>query len=159
MDSPEIYRKFLDKTLHFLSFRPRSEKEVRDNLTKKKAPLEIVDQIITRLKEQRFLDDEEFTRWWIEQRSKFRPRGIRVIKLELKQKGIAREVIDSVIQNSEFRIQNDLDSAKKIVTKKLAKYKDLQKYEIYQKLGGILARKGFDWETIKESIDAIMLND
>jgi regulatory protein len=153
MEPADIYKKYLDSILHFLSFRPRSEKEIRDNLIKKKASQEIIEQIITWLKQQKFLDDEEFTRWWIEQRSKFRPKSMRIIKLELKQKGIAQQVIDGVVEDPESKIQNDLESAKKIVEKKFPKYKGLSKYELYQKLGAVLARKGFNWETIKKSID------
>ena len=50
-------------------------------------------------------------------------------------------------------IQSDLEMAKKLAEKKMPKYKDLPKQEIYQKLGGFLARKGFNWDTIKKAID------
>lgn len=163
--SEEDYQKYLESALHFLSYRQRSEKEVRDNLKKKQAPQEIIERIISWLKEQKFINDEEFTRMWIDQRMRLKPKGMRFIKMELLQKGIAREVIDSVIENAqagtvsqhslgeEFTIQSDLETAKKIVEKRLLKYKGLERHEIYQKLGGYLARKGFDWETIKRSID------
>jgi regulatory protein len=163
----DLYQRYLDSSLHFLSYRPRSEKEVRDNLIKKKAPREIIDQIIEWLKEHRFVNDEEFVRWWVEQRTRFRPRGMRIIKLELKQKGIAQEIIEKIMANGpdqigipngndhrdKYQIVNDLESAKKIVEKKITKYKGLKRYEIYRKLGAYLAGKGFDWETIKKSID------
>ncbi len=152
----DYYQKYLESAIRFLGYRPRSEKEVKDNLLKKKAPTEIIDKIISWLKEQRFLNDEEFAKWWIEQRTTFRPKGIRIVKLELKQKGIGQDIIDKVLQSSELRIQNDDESAKKIVEKKIGKYKDLPKYEIYQKLGAHLARRGFDWDTIKSSIDEVL---
>lgn len=147
------FEKYLNKALHFLSFRPRSEKEIRDKLLSKKAPEEIIERIINSLKEHKFLNDEDFAKWFIEQRLRFRPKGMRIIKMELKQKGISKDIIESVIQNSEFIIQNDLESAKKLVEKKFDKYKDLEKQAIYQKLGAFLARRGFDWGTIKKSID------
>ena len=153
MDSSDLYKKYLDTALHFLSFRPRSEKEVRDNLIKKKAPMEIIEQVITRLKVHRFVNDEEFVRWWIEQRSKFRPKGMRIIKLELKH------IIENAMvpqETDEPSSDNDLVMAKKIVEKKLPKYKGMEKREIYQKLGAYLARKGFDWDTIKKVIDDVL---
>ncbi len=162
MDPQALYKKYLESSLRFLAYRPRSEKEVRDNLTKKKAPSDVIKKIIIWLKEQKFLNDEEFVRWWIEQRSQFRQRGIRIIKLELKQKGIRQELIDIVVQGAEYKAPSDLESAKKIVEKKIAKYRGLDRREIYQKLGAHLARRGFDWETIKKSIDDVIpanLND
>lgn len=156
MDSPDLYQKYLDSALHFLSYRPRSEKEITDNLKKKKAPQTIIDQIISWLKEQRFINDSDFARWWIEQRTLYRPKGIRVIKMELKQKGVGQEIIDAVFQNNESEIMNQDEIARRIVEKKLPKYKSLEKREIYKKLGGHLARKGFDWETIKKSINKVM---
>jgi regulatory protein len=153
------FEKYLNKALHFLSFRPRSEKEVRDSLIKKKAPQEIVERIINSLKEQKFINDEEFARWFIENRLRFRPKSLRIIKLELKQKGIEMDVIDSVIleiQNNDVADVkvNDLDSAKRLVTKRIDKYKGQDKQIIYQKLGAYLARRGFNWDTIKKSIDS-----
>lgn len=151
------FEKFYNKALRFLSFRPRSEKEVRDNLSRKfrKAEFElseinlIIDKVINKLKEQKFLNDEEFAKWWIEQRQTYKPRALWLVKSELKQKGIDLDKI----QNSEISIQDDLIQAKKLVEKKIKKFKNLPKQEIYNKLGRILAQKGFNWEVIKKSID------
>lgn len=155
MDS---FEKFYNKSLRFLSFRPRSEKEIRDYLLKprirldkrKKISEEILDKIVARLKKQKFINDEEFTKWWIEQRLKLRPRAWRVIKMELARKGISQEISEPIIQSLEFRIQNDLELAKKLAEKRIKRYKDLSKREIYQKMGRFLASKGFNYETIKK---------
>lgn len=155
MDS---FEKFYNKSLRFLSFRPRSEKEIRDYLLKprirsdkrKKISKEILDKIVAKLKKKKFINDEEFTKWWIEQRLKLRPRAWRIIKMELARKGISQEISEPIIQSLEFRIQNDLELAKKLAEKRIKRYKDLTKREIYQKLGRFLASKGFDYETIKK---------
>ncbi len=164
----DYYQKYLENAIRFLSYRPRSEKEVRDNLLKKKASSEIIEQVIRWLKEQRFLNDEEFARWWVEQRTSFKPKGARIIKLELKQKGIAQDIIEAAFSHAETEeqvhlgmakdaiVRNELDVAKEIVKKKLHKYKHLPKFEIYQKLGSHLARRGFDWDSIKSSIDDVL---
>lgn len=152
------FEKFYNKALRFLSFRPRSEKEVRDNLSKssfakasegQEGKEKVIDKVIYKLKEQKFLNDEEFAKWWIEQRQTHKPRAFWLVKSELKQKGIDI----NKIQIPETIIQADLEQAKKIVQKKIDKYKNLSRKEIYQKLGSVLARKGFDWEIIKKSID------
>ncbi|KKQ29784.1 MAG: Regulatory protein RecX [Candidatus Levybacteria bacterium GW2011_GWA2_37_36] len=146
------FEKFYNKALEFLSYRPRSEKEVRDKLKTKKVELEVIDRIISKLKEKKFINDEEFTKGWTESRLRFKPRSVRLIKLELKQKGIDPETIN----NLQLTIDNDLESARKLVEKKIGRLEGLPKQEIYQKLGRYLASKGFDWDTIKKSIDAVL---
>ena len=151
----EDFEKFYNCSLRFLSYRPRSEKEIRVNLQRKKAEPSIIKKVIAKLKEQKFLNDEEFAKWWGESRSRFKPRSSRLVKLELKQKGISRETIDKMIYDLRLTI-NDLEQAKKLVEKRIERVRNLSKQEIYQKLGGFLARRGFDWETIKQSIDELI---
>lgn len=155
----EIFEKFYNSSLRFLSYRPRSEKEVRDNLRKKVAKVvevedveKAIDGIITRLKEHKFIDDKEFAQWFVRSRNLTRPKAARIIKMELKQKGINQEIMEKAMNDKGLMI-NDLESAKKLLSKKLDKYKGFEKREIYKKLGGFLARRGFDWDTIKKSID------
>ena len=148
------FEKLYNSSLRFLSYRPRSEKEIRDRLKlkNKKSNLKdlklIIDRVIERLKKHKFINDEEFAKWWIESRLRFKPRSLRLIKLELKQKGISEETID----NLQLTI-NDLESAKKLVEKRIVRLKGLDKQKIYEKLGRFLASKGFNWDTIKKSID------
>ena len=152
------FEKYLNQSLRFLSFRPRSEKEVIEKLREKKAPQEVIDRIVIQLKDHKFLNDADFAGWFIDQRLRFKPKSLGIIKLELKQKGIAPDTIEQVISNLSEETENDspkndLESAKKLVEKRLIRYKGLNRQEIYQKLGGYLARRGFNWDTIKKSID------
>jgi len=143
------FEKFYNKALEFLSYRPRSEKEVRDKLKTKKVESSTIDKIIAKLKEKKFLNDEEFAKMFSENRLKFRPRSLRLIKLELKRKGIVSEIIN----NLQLTDDSDLESAKKLVEKRIGRVKELPKQVIYEKLGRYLASKGFNWDTIKKSID------
>jgi regulatory protein len=146
------FEKFYNKALKFLSYRPRSEKEVVDRLKSKKAPEEIIKKIVVKLKDYKFINDLEFANWWVEQRTKTKPRALRVIQFELKQKGISDEIIKSqfIIDNSQA---TNKQMAQVLAQKKISKYKNLPKREIYEKLGRYLASKGFNWDTIKQSID------
>ena len=154
----DLFDKYYTLSLKFLSYRQRSEKEVRDYLGRKRSQPDIVEQIITKLKEQKFLDDEEFARIWIESRNRSKPRSNRLLRLELKRKGIASEIVDRLTADGK-RQSTDLELAKKIVSKKINKLRNAEKQEIYKKLGGMLARRGFDWETIKRAIDEILRED
>lgn len=145
--------KFYNSALRFLSYRPRSEKEVRDKLKTKKVEPSIIEKIISKLKDKKFINDEEFAKGWIESRQRFKPRSLRLIKIELKQKGIGSEAID----NLQLTIDSDLDSAKKLVEKRMQRLKGLDKQKIYEKLGRYLSSKGFGWNTIKKSIDEALV--
>src|SRR5215208_3659752 len=71
----------------FLSYRPRSEREVRDRLKKREFPEPTIERVIERLKSLKLLDDDAFARYWVEQRQSHRPRGGRLLSLELRRKG------------------------------------------------------------------------
>ncbi len=148
------YTKFQNIAIKFLSYRPRSEKELREKLLKKRAPQEVLEEVIGFLKEQKFLSDEEFVKWWIRQRTEFNPKSARIIKLELRQKGIDQDTIEKALieHASEELTVSDLEKAKTLVAKRIGKYKGLSKYELLQKLSPYLGRRGFDYDTIKEAI-------
>lgn len=144
--------------LGYLARRPHSVWEVREYLKKKLVSLEKSEIIIERLNELKFLDDEEFVRWWVRQRTEVRPKSSRLIKLELQRKGIERETIDSVYASedtSDERLVSDWEKAVALLLKKKGKYIGLERNELYQKAGGLLARRGFEWEVIKRSIDEV----
>lgn len=146
----EEFEKFYNKALRFLSFRPRSEKEVRQNLRGKHAPFAIIEKVIAKLKEKNFINDEEFIKWWIEQRTTFRPKGMRAIKIELRQKGIPDEMINDQLSLIKDRGSNEVELIKKLIEQRMPRYKDLPKQKIYERLARFLAGKGFDFETIKD---------
>lgn len=144
--------KIFDRVLHFLSYRPRSEKEIRDFLIRKKVDDKKADVVLEKLRKINFINDLEFAKWWVENRLKFRPQGKIVLKLELTKKGIAKEVIDNILDQINPGKQQQI--ADLLAQKKLLRYKNnLDKKQIYQKLAAFLARRGFDWETIKSAID------
>ena len=149
--------KLMEKALRFLSFRPRSERELRNRLKTrlskrlKNSADGIIDNVLVRLKHLDYVDDLEFTKWWVEQRQTHSPHGLRLIKGELYQKGIVQEIIDKVLSEDE---EGEIGRALKAAKKKLRSY-DLKSRESKKKMGQYLARRGFDWEIIKETLSRI----
>lgn len=140
MDNP-YYEKLVNAALRFVSYRPRSEKELFDFLANKLVKWKIsgdvlVSRVIARMGELGYVDDEKFARWWVDQRTSFRAKGNRLIELELTQKGVAREAIRMALEG-----RNSLEAARRAVGKK--------RFESPQKLYEYLARRGFDADTIK----------
>ena len=151
------FEKFYKASLNFLSFRPRSEKEMRDYLTKKKCDDLTAQKIIESLLRTKFIDDEEFARRFVEQRTKFKPKANRVIKYELKQKGITQELIDQLFEDKEESDTSDFAKALDLAERKMPRYARIEdKRKVYEKLGRFLASKGFDWDTVKQVIDRVL---
>ncbi|EKD80602.1 MAG: regulatory protein RecX [uncultured bacterium] len=136
------------KLLNFLSYRPRTVKEVRDRLYK----YEVKDTakqnaLIERLKSKGYLDDLAFARWFIESRNAHRPRSSRLLTAELKSKGVENEVIQSVISG----VSNERETIVRLLAKKLGSPRHLELNE-RQKISTYLARLGFAWDKIVEVV-------
>jgi regulatory protein len=139
----------IDKVYRFVSLRPRSEKEIRDYLHGKHATDLDSEKIIQLLVKQKLLDDSAFVQWWLEQRATFRPKGKRVLRAELKQKGISEELIEEALNDG----VDELILAKAAAAKKVKIYRSLPPREFRQKLSNFLGRKGFPWGIIKRVLD------
>lgn len=155
--SKEETSKLMDKTLHFLSFRPRSEKETLNYLSKKISKSQniafkdaqnshILKSIIKKLKKYNYLDDGEFAHFWVRSRIKSKPKGIIALKRELMIKGINKEIIDAVLS----KYPNQTEIAQRAVVKKIKLWKNLSEQELKKKVYSYLAMRGFDFETIKK---------
>jgi len=143
-----------DRVLHFLSFRPRSEKEVLDYLRKKGIGEETQKLVINKLKKLEFLNDKQFASWLLEKRSFDQPRGKHQLKTELLRKGIDKEIVDYLLtQRTE---KQELTLAQKLIMKKLPRLANLPPEEKRKKLYSFLINRGFEWEIVKEAVDKLL---
>lgn len=152
-----LYEKLIQTSIRFVSYRPRSEKEIRDFLTSKlkrwkTAGSFTLTKIIERLRELQYIDDEKFAKWWVEQRNRFRPKGTMLLVRELVQKGISREIIEEVLSESKG---NETERAKNVALKKLTLLKKLPKLEQKKKLYGYLGRRGYSSEVVHNVVDEV----
>lgn len=151
VDDPALV---LEAALRFLEPRQRSIGEVRRRLTRVGYREDLVEGAIARLVELGMLDDEAFTRSWIESRDRARPRGERALRMELARKGIDRQVTDEVIADREAD-QPDADAAaaRRLLARNaraLARIADPRARR--QRAYALLARHGFDSETAVAAI-------
>lgn len=143
------FQKTLDKLLRFATLRPRSEKEVKDYFKRKRIHESIHKELFNRLNRLELVDDEKFAQWWVEQRQSFKPRSKRILNNELRIKGIKKEIIEEVLQNTEI---DELSLAKKELEKKEYKWKGIDSQKARQKMAEFLLRKGFNWEVVEKVI-------
>ncbi len=136
------------KLLNFLSYRPRTVKEVRDRLYK--YDVKEVDKqntLIDKLQSKGYLDDTAFARWFIESRNTHRPRSKRYLSAELSAKGIAKDIIQAI----SGEIGDESETIRHLLNKKIGPPHKLEVSE-KQKIVGYLARQGFAWDKISEVV-------
>ena len=94
--------KYIDMVISLISRRPRSQREIENylerKLGKKSYKKELIQEIVQKLKDYNYINDEEFTKWWIENRTSFKPRGRYLLKAELIKKGIDSKLIDKGLE-------------------------------------------------------------
>lgn len=155
MDNP-YYEKLINAAIRYVSFRPRSQKELTDFLNKKLTRWKVsgaglLTKVINRMEELGYADDEKFAAWWVDQRTAFKPKGNRLITMELKAKGLSESVIDVVLASRGS--QSQLEAAKQAIVRKEALWAKLPPMERKKKLYDYLGRRGFSGDTIRKLID------
>jgi regulatory protein len=144
------FQRCLNAAFQFLSYRPRSEAETRARLKKKGYEDDEIEKVIAQLKRLSLVDDTAFAEYWKDNRNHFRPRGQRMLKLELKRKGVESEVISDAVEDV-----NETDNAYRAA---LAKSRTLPvaDYQVFrQRLGGFLQRRGFSYGVIKNVVKQV----
>jgi regulatory protein len=134
------------RALRFLGPRPRSRAEVESYLREKEYPAPVIATTVERLQEQRYLDDEAFAHYWRDNRERFRPRGARALRYELRQKGVDKQVIDEALTGL------DEDAAAwAALAPKLNQWQRLDQPAFTQKVMGLLARRGFGYDIARRT--------
>ncbi len=136
--------------LGYLGYRPRSSAEVEAYLTRRKASPAVAQTVIARLAAAGLVDDDAFARYWVENRESFRPRGRRSLRFELRRKGVADAVVESVTQEID-----EADSAYRAAQDRAQRLSNLDYQVFRRRLGGFLQRRGFDYEVVKETVDRL----
>ena len=133
-----------------LCYRPRSEHEMRQRLTKLGFDTDTIEGLLNKLKDQGLLNDIDFATFWRDTRQSFSPRSQWLTKMELKQKGISTEIIDQVTNNI-----NDKDNAYNAAKKKALSLGKTDYQLFRRRLGEYLKRRGFGYNVIMRTIERI----
>lgn len=131
--------------LAYVARRMRSEGELRDYFRRKQYAPELAEQLLIKLRRLRFVDDAEFARRWVENRRRLKATSTKKLRLELRQKKVNSEVVQTVLaedETDEHQLLRDLVEKKRRITR----YQDDQKLMMY------LARQGFTYDDIKAAL-------
>jgi regulatory protein len=134
-----------DRALDYLAHRPRSRAEIHAYLAKQGLSETHVEAVGSRLEQAGLVDDAEFARYWVENRERFRPRGPRALRYELRQKGISAESIEEALEPLDVST-----SAYQAAAKKARQLGQWDRLTFERKLVEYLARRGFDYDVARQ---------
>ncbi len=146
----DAYEVGYQKAIHYIEYRSRTEKEIIQKLEKEGFDSTIIDLLIERLKEQKLIEDQSYSFNWVQSRGQFRPRGRRLLAHELRQKGIADEVIQLALAEVD-----DEQLAVQAANKYARRLENLEYQKFREKLGAYLLRRGFGYSTVSKVIPQI----
>jgi regulatory protein len=146
----DMFYRTQNAALNFLSYRPRSESEVKARLTRRGFTAVEIDAVLVKLREQGLVDDTGFAGLWTENRREFSPRSRFLTRMELRRKGVANDVIEGAVEN--------LDDSENAYRAGLARARRLSiadKNIFRKRLGDYLRRRGFDFSVVNDTVERV----
>jgi regulatory protein len=144
------HQRCLSAATRYLSYRPYSEFELRERLRRRSFDTKTAEAVISQLKEQGLVDDAAFARYWAENRESFSPRSRWLTRVELRQKGIADDIIAGAVNG----IDDEASAYKAAVSRahslRQAGYEDFRR-----RLGEYLKRRGFSYGVISHTVEQL----
>lgn len=138
--------------LKYLGYRQRSNKEIVDKLKEKGFDDSIINYTLNFLKEYNLIDDLEFAKSFVKDKSILNKYGPEKIRYELYNKGIPKDIIDRALDE----YTDEYTIAYELAKKKLKSYKNEDRNATYRKLGGFLSRRGFSYECISKILSELL---
>lgn len=133
------------RVLDYLSYRPRSEWEIREYLQKREFSSPAIDAVVNALSDINLINDSAFAQYWLENRAQFRPKGKRVLSRELRQKGVSSQLIDETLE-----AYDEKEAARRVYTEQARRLMNLSPDVFRRRLIERMARRGFSYDLIQE---------
>jgi len=139
--------------MKLLGLRKRSVFEIENRLQKKGYERNIVEDVLENLDRYKYTDDKSFAESYINDRMNFRPCGRFLIKKELKERGIAENIIERKITEL-ISEEKEISSAQKLAQRKLKTIRDkTDRNKTTQKVRSYLQIKGYSFDIISQAVE------
>ena len=147
------------RAFRLLGRRQHSSSELSRKLWNKDYEQKLIDEVIDDLQNKGYLDDKEFIRAFVAEKSKTKNWSIKRIKGELFKRGVASKLIDETLNHQP--VESDNESAMKLAKKKyeVLLKRNLEPKELRNKLSAYLFSKGFEYELIREVSDRLIKDE
>lgn len=146
MPESDCLQDSLNAAYRYLSYRPRSEAEIRHWLRRRGFADEVVEKALTKLREQNLIDDLAFARFWKDNRVSFRPKSKKLIERELREKKVAADIVEQVTSDID-----DEATAYRLASDRMPALAHLDYPGFCRRLSSYLAYRGFSYEVIKRT--------
>ena len=155
--SEELYQEIREKVvlkraklraMHLLNDMDRTESQLRTKLLNGDYPADIVDEAIAYVKSFGYINDESYIRRFIESRKNSKSK--KEIYALLMKKGVDMERVREILSEY-YSAEDSLNAIRDLLRKKRYDPKSATDQEM-RKIYGYLARKGFDYEDIRQVI-------
>lgn len=146
-------RKALNMTIHQLARRMRSEGELRSFLRKKEVVPQVENEVIHKLLDLGYINDEEFAAAYVSTQINTTDKGPDVIRRELIEKGLSKSLLESSL--NKFSVEQQVDKAVLLAEKYVKKNKRDSQQLLMQKTRQMLIRKGYPLDVISIAIDEL----
>ena len=138
------------RALNLLSYRPRTQAEIRKKLEEHEFSEADIAYTLERLQRSGLLDDAAFARAWVDNRNEMRPRGRRALSFELRRKGVAPEVIEQTLEAID-----EEQLAYRAAQKRARRYKTLDFQGFRKKMYSHLVQRGFGYDAIGAVVERV----
>lgn len=131
--------------LNYISYKLRTESEIRKKLTKQDYEKKVIDSVINRLKEEKYLNDEVYIKSFINDKINLSNIGPYKIKLELMSDFKEEKIEEELSKISE---EIWIEKIKKIISKKEKLNNKLSAVALKKKIKNDLINLGYDIKLI-----------
>jgi regulatory protein len=147
----EQKQRALGDALRLLSYRPRSVAEVQKRLRDRGYTPDQIEAVVSRLRAAGMLDDSAFAQAWVENRQLGSPRGRQGLAAELRQKGVAPEVIAGVLDEA-VEEEDEAAQALELARGRARALAGLERPAFFRRLQSFLARRGFAADVVLQVV-------
>lgn len=137
------------RALRMVARRPRSERELRDDMRRRHLPEATQAAVLRRLADAGLIDDAAFAAAWVENRRAFRPRSAAGLRAELRRKGVDRDHIEAALGD-----HDEAAAAQGVLERAARRWPNETWDDFRRRATGYLARRGFDYELVTRVVRA-----
>ncbi|MFB6285094.1 MAG: regulatory protein RecX [Candidatus Bipolaricaulia bacterium] len=145
-----------ERLIAFLSTRPRSVEEARARLQRAGFALTVIEDALDDAEERGWLDDAAFAKLWVDDRLMTNPRGPKLLRHELREKGVDEAHIERALEEADI---DEPQLVRDLIERQKPRYwrDDLEARR--RKLFAYLQRRGFTYRAIRDALDEADLED
>jgi regulatory protein len=140
-------RRLRETAYRLLSYRSRSEKELSDGLRRKGFTPSKIEDLISEFRDKNLVSDMRFAEDWVENRLRFKPRGSRLLVMELLAKGVAKETAEQVVREK-FAGINEVELAFKLLQSHRQRFIRENSVDRRRKIYNYLRYRGFSHDVV-----------